>query len=127
MKHLIFFSVAIVFVALLQSGPARAEAKLSQEDAARLIVGNTISGKHFKGFDNNSYINADGTVLSLRKGKINKATWVFKGDAHCVTFVGKKQSCLTIHDVGGGNYEKRRGDKVIIAFKVLPGDAKGLQ
>lgn len=123
------WAIAGSAVALFSVHGVKAEGNLSKDAASKLIIGNTISGKHFKGAKNDSFIAKDGTVSTLRAGKPIKGLWKFKDDgAHCVKFEGRKKfKCLYVADMGGGKYEKRtKNGKAIIFFSVVEGKMEGL-
>ena len=123
------WAIAGSAVALFFMHGVKAEGNLSKDAASKLIIGNTISGKHFKGAKNDSYIAKDGTVSTLRAGKPMKGVWKFNDDgAHCVKFEGRKKfSCLYVVDMGDGKYEKRKkSGKAIIFFSIVEGKMEGL-
>lgn len=122
-------ALAIAATVLLAAQHAQAGGHLSKDDAAKLIVGNTISGKHFKGAKNDSYIAPDGTVSAKRGGNAMKGEWKFADDGgHCIKWAGGDTfNCLYIVDKGNGNYEKvKKNGKTIISFHVAPGKMEGL-
>lgn len=105
---------SIIVALLLTVGlgfQAQAGDAMTADQIKALTVGKTVHAELLKnGMKFKVYFGEDGSAERTWKGDIQKGSYSFKGNMHCIN-VGDGDKCGTIVDNGDGTYKRMKNGK----------------
>ena len=129
MYKIIISVIAYISLSLCMVSISNAEEKLDQDEAVKMLTGNTIEGKIVK-WDTTytMFLHPSGKLVRLdSRGNVEKGNWRINNKGKfCIDLGSEKCRTIKKRDDGGLNLYNGSGDLKLTIDKIVPGNPKNM-